>query len=134
MTMSKEDIIKIAEMNIDDLKKKRMKSTFTCLGITAAIIAGVGVAKLSGMDYEALKATGALAMAANSGILGVTVPKMFVSHAAVIVAKEELEKYKSGNYDTEEKYDKFLRSAVDFTGKTMSEMESRLEQSKGVSM
>ena len=134
MTMSKEDIIKIAEMNIDDLKKKRLKSILTCLGITAAIVAGVGLAKLAGMDYETLKTTGAIAMAANSGILGVTVPKMFFWNAAVKVVEEALEKYKSGNYDTEEEYDKFLQDALEVAGKTMSEMESRLEQNKGVSM
>lgn len=134
MTMSKEDIIKIAEMNIDDLKKQRLKKIFTCLGITAAIVGGVAAANFAGMDNSALVKTGAIAMAANSGIASVTVQNVFVAHTAIKTAKEGLEKFERGDYDMDEYYNEFLKGAVEFAGKTLEEMEAKLEQSKGVAM
>lgn len=134
MTMSKEDIIKIAEMNIDDLKKQKLKKIFTCLGITAAIVGGVAAANFAGMDNSALVKTGAIAMAANSGIASVTVQNVFVAHTAIKTAKEGLEKFERGDYDMDEYYNEFLKGAVEFAGKTLEEMEAKLEQSKGVAM
>lgn len=134
MTMSKEDIIKIAEMNIDDLKKQRLKKIFTCLGITAAIVGGVAAANFAGMDHRALVETGAKAMAINSGIVGVTVPNIFVAHAAIKTAKQGLEEFKRGDYDMDKYYNEFLKGSIEFAGKTLEEMEAKLEQSKGVAM
>lgn len=134
MTMSKEDIIKIAEMNIDDLKKQRLIKIFICLGITAAIVGGVAAAKFAGVDHEVLVKAGVVATSINTGILGVTVPKVFAAHFAIKTAKQGLEEFKRGDYDMEEYYNEFLKGAIEFADKTLEELEAKLEQSKGVAM
>ena len=50
MTMDKDEIIRVAEMNIDDLRKSKMKKIFTCLGISAVIVGSVGIAKAAGIQ------------------------------------------------------------------------------------
>ena len=134
MTMDKDEIIQIAEMNIDDLRKSKMKKIFTCLGISAVIVGSVGIAKATGMPYEMLNEFSTVAIAFNTGILGVTVDQISKAYLAEKISKEELEKYKNGEYSTEEEYYKFLKDAVEYAGHNMSDMIDRINQSKGVSM
>ena len=96
--MNKNEIIQIAEMNIDDLRKRKIKRIFTCLGISTAIIAVVAAAKATGIDYNLLNEISTVAMAANSGILGVTVHNVFKAYFAEKISREKLEKYKNGEY------------------------------------
>lgn len=133
ITMNKNEIIQIAEMNIDDLRKRKIKRIFTCLGISTAIIAVVAAAKATGIDYNSLNVISTVAMAVNSGILGVTVNNVFKAYLAEKISREELEKYKNGEYPTEEEYYEFLKAAVEYAGYAMTDMEQRMDQSKGVS-
>ena len=134
MTMDKDEIIQIAEMNIDDLRKRKMKKIFTCLGISAAIVGSVGIAKATGMDYELLNELSTVAIAFNAGVLGVTVDQIFKAYFAEKISKEELEKYKKGEYPTEEEYYTFLKDAVEYAGYKIPDMLNRMDQSKGVLM
>lgn len=131
--MNKNEIIQIAEMNIDDLRKRKIKRIFTCLGISTAIIAVVAAAKATGIDYNSLNVISTVAMAVNSGILGVTVNNVFKAYLAEKISREELEKYKNGEYPTEEEYYEFLKDAVEYAGYAMTDMEQRMDQNKGVS-
>ena len=46
---------------------------------------------------------------------------------------EKLEKYKNGEYPIEEEYYEFLKDVVEYAGYAMTDMEQRMDQSKGVS-
>ena len=134
MTMDKNEIIRVAEMNIDDLRKSKMKKIFTCLGISAVIVGSVGIAKAAGMPYEMLNEFSTLAIAFNTGILGVTVEQVIRAYLAEKITKGKLEKYKNGEYSTDEEYYTFLKDAVEYAGHKMPDMIDRINQSKGVSM
>ena len=111
-----------------------MKKIFTCLGISAVIVGSVGIAKAAGMPYEMLNEFSTLAIAFNTGILGVTVEQVIRAYLAEKITKGKLEKYKNGEYSTDEEYYTFLKDAVEYAGHKMPDMIDRINQSKGVSM
>ena len=131
-SISKEDLIELAHMNIDDLKKKRNKRIFTSLGITAIIVAAVGAFKSLGVDENTLNTLAGVAIATNAGVVGVSTGRIIEAFMAVKTAKEGLEKFEEDKYNLED-YKAFLIGAIEYAGKTLEQMETELEH-KGVSM
>lgn len=58
--------------------------------------------------------------------------KLYIS-LMIWISMEKLEKYKNGEYPIEEEYYEFLKDVVEYAGYAMTDMEQRMDQSKGVS-
>lgn len=131
---SKEELIDLSNATIDKIKVRTIKKVFLMLGITVGVVGVVGASRLLGIDPETMKNIAYAATIADSAILAVTVHNVLVSYFSTKVAKNALNKFEEGQFDSNYYNEQYLESAMEMAGTTREELEAELSEKKGMKM
>ena len=115
LSVSKEELLKVAKMNIDDIKKDRLKKVFVCLGVIAVVCFYAVAASSMGMDSAELSASSAGFFAAASSI---PIKRLSECHLALKIVKRGYKDYNDGNIDLNTYYENYLSLALEAAGKS----------------
>ena len=118
LSASKEELLNVAKLNIDDIKKDRLKKVFVCLGVIAAVCLYVDAASSMGMDSSTLSATSAGIITAASSI---PIKRLSECHVALKIIKRGYKDYKDGNIDLNTYYENYLSLALEAAGKSFKD-------------
>lgn len=118
LSVSKEELLNVAKLNIDDIKKDRLKKVFVCLGVIAAVCLYVDAASSMGMDPSELSATSAGLFTAASSI---PIKRLSECHLALKIVKRGYKDYKDGNIDLNTYYENYLSLALEAVGKSFKD-------------
>lgn len=118
LSISKEELLKIAKMNIDDIKKDRLKKVFACLGVIAIVSSYAALAGSLGMDPSTLSASSVGVFTAASSI---PIKKLSECLLALKIVKKGYKDYKDGNINLETYYENYLSLAIEAVGKKLED-------------
>ena len=108
----------VAKLNIDDIKKDRLKKVFVCLGVIAAVCLYAVAASSMGMDSSTLSATSAGIITAASSI---PIKRLSECHVALKIIKRGYKDYNDGNIDLNTYYENYLSLALEAVGKSFKD-------------